>query len=418
MYEHQRYHHIDSGRINRNFQSRGYVEKKIFNKKASDIAVGKQKVIFGTNVFFDIWQWILNKHVKKVLLVSSGSIQRQMSFFDFCVALNAKGIEIIYFRDFRPNPLYESIVKGVKTFNEEHCNAIVAVGGGSAIDVAKCIKVFCNMVGDGADGSYLRQKIIPNQIPFLAMPTTAGTGSEATHYAVIYYDGYKQSIAHESCIPDTVLMDSTVLKSLPLYQRKATMLDAFCHAIESFWSVNSTEESKKFSRQAIEMVLAHMNGYLTNTDEGNAGMLLAAHIAGKAIDITQTTAGHAMCYKITSLFGISHGHAAALCNRKLFVWMVHNIDLCIDRRGERYLNNTFVEIAHAMRCGTAIQAARKFENIFEKLELEVPDATGEQFEILSSSVNPVRLKNHPVRLARENIDQLYHEILGEAENEC
>ena len=84
-------------------------------------------------------------------------------------------------------------------------------------------------------------------------------------------------------------MDSNALKTLPLYQKKATMCDALCHAIESFWSVNSTEESKKYSKDAIETIMKHMDGYLHNTDEGNAGMLIAANTAGKAINITQTT---------------------------------------------------------------------------------------------------------------------------------
>lgn len=93
-------------------------------------------------------------------------------------------------------------------------------------------------------------------------------------------------------------------------------MDAFCHTLESFWSVNSIEESEVYSKKAIELILAHMEGFLSNTEISNAGMLLAANIAGKAINITQTTASHAMCYKITSIFGVAYGHAAILCDRK------------------------------------------------------------------------------------------------------
>ena len=210
-------------------------------------------------------------------------------------------------------------------------------------------------------------------------------------------------------------MDSNALKTLPLYQKKATMMDALCHAVESFWSVNSTEESKKYSKAAIEGVLANMEGYLNNTESGNAGMLLSAHTAGKAINITQTTAGHAMCYKITSLFRVAHGHAAVLCDRVLFPWMIKNTDKCIDSRGEKYLQETFLQIASAMGCNTPETAAKKLNDIFNSLEFKVPAATAEQFEILKNSVNPVRLKNHPVALDVSTIDALYHEILnGEA----
>ena len=374
-----------------------------------------QRIITAENNYAGIDAWIKNNDIEKVLLVGGGSVKRQVAFKAYLDQLVNRGVGIVFFSDFQPNPLYDSVVKGVKLYKEEHCNAIMVVGGGSAMDVAKCIKLFSNMAGNGANGDFLKQEIVPTRIPFLAMPTTAGTGSEATRYAVIYYNGSKQSVTHESSIPDTVLMDSSVLKSLPLYQKKATMMDAFCHALESFWSVNSTEESKAYSKKAIEMVLAYMEGYLENTEEGNAGMLLAANVAGKAINITQTTAGHAMCYKITSLFGVAHGHAAILCDRILFPWMVKHIDQCIDPRGGQYLKDTLLEIARTMACNTAEEAAAKLEDIFARLELEIPQATKEQFEILKTSVNPVRLKNHPVELTEKSIEKLYFSVLGKNE---
>ena len=155
-----------------------------------------------------------------------------------------------------------------------------------------------------------------------------------------------------------------------------------------------------------------MNGYLANTEEGNAGMLQAAHTAGQAINITQTTAGHAMCYKITSLFHSAHGHAAILCDRVLFPWMVENTDKCIDLRGEDYLKTTLDEIGTAMGCENAREGAKKLRSIFDSLELEIPNATKEQFEILKNSVNPVRLKNHPIALDMDTIDIIYHIILN------
>ena len=359
--------------------------------------------------------WFEENQIRCAMLVCGKSIRRQEINAYFEELTSRLGVKILRFMDFQSNPLYENVVEGVKRFRAESCDAIVAVGGGSAMDVAKCIKLYTNMPGDGSEGSWLKETIIPNDIPFLAMPTTSGTGSEATRFAVIYYAGAKQSVSECSCIPGTVLMDSSVLKTLPEYQKKATMMDALCHAVESFWSVNSTEESKAYSRAAIHGVLTNMDGYLLNTDEGNAGMLLAANTAGKAINITQTTAGHAMCYKITSLFGCAHGHAAALCDRVLFPWMVKNVDKCTDPRGVEYLTRILTEIGQAMGCENAAAGAEKLEKIFKSLELEVPTATGEQFELLKTSVNPVRLKNHPIAIDVDTIDRLYHKILiGEA----
>lgn len=375
----------------------------------------EQKIISPGENYKGLDNWLKEMEAKKILLVCDSSIRYQKEFGSHLREMERLGVDIIDFRGFQPNPLYENVRNGVKRFQEQNCDTIIAVGGGSAIDVAKCIKAYAEMEDNGEDGAWLEQGIVPNTIPFLAMPTTAGTGSEATRYAVIYYDGKKQSVASESLIPGAVLMDSDCLISLPSYQKKATMMDALCHGIESFWSVNSTEESKEYSRAAIQGVIKNMEGYLNNTEEGRQGMLLAANRAGKAINIAQTTAGHAMCYKITSLFGSAHGHAAILCNRVLFTWMIDNTDKTIDSRGRKYIACTLDEIGQAMGCTDARRGAEKLENIFNKLEFNVPKATINQFEELKASVNPVRLKNHPIAFDEDTIDMLYYKILSGAE---
>ena len=370
-----------------------------------------QRIINVTDNYQALDQWITDKKAENILLVCDSSLPFLRINRYFETVENRLGVRLHRFNDFQPNPLYESVVKGVKLFRLEKCDSVIAVGGGSAMDVAKCIKLYYNMEGDGEGGSFLKQPIVPNSVPFLAMPTTAGTGSEATRYAVIYYQGAKQSVSDYSCIPETVLMDSSVLKTLPLYQKKSTMLDALCHAIESFWSVNSTDESREYSAEAIHMILKNKEAYLENDDQADREMLLAANIAGKAINITQTTAGHAMCYKITSLFGAAHGHAAALCDRILYPWMIRNTGKCIDPRGEEYLKGILDEIASAMGCAGAQAGAEKLSALFRELELDVPKASEADYQVLKTSVNPVRLKNHPVQLDEDTIDALYHEIL-------
>ncbi len=370
-----------------------------------DAKPAETRIIDTTDRYSGLDSWLMDK--KKVLLVCGESINNY-------TVLNRKLLDckvpMVRFSDFHPNPEYDSVVKGVEVFKNEKCDSIMAVGGGSAIDVAKCIKLYSNMPGNGENGSFLRHKIVPNDIPFLAMPTTAGTGTEATRYAVIYYEGKKQSVTSYSIIPQTVLMDPSVLKTLPMYHKKATMCDALCHAIESYWSVNSTEESKAFAKTAIKGVLENLEGYLQNTDSGNAGMLMAAHDAGKAINISQTTAGHAMCYMITSLFGFAHGHAAVLCDRVLYSWMTENIDKCSDPRGEEYLRKTLDEIGIILGGTNAKEGASILNEIFAKLELGVPAISEAQINILKNSVNPVRLKNHPIVLDTGTIEELYRKI--------
>ena len=369
----------------------------------------KQIVVYPDNGYDDFGGYCLSYGIKNIIIVCGSSFKKLSIgkyLTDFFAAHN---IEILFFSDFHPNPDYESVVKGVDAFRENRCDAILAVGGGSAIDVAKCIKLYATMPV-GSD--YIHQTIEPNNIPFFAIPTTAGTGSEATRFSVIYYQGAKQSITDYSCIPQVVLLDPSVLETLPDYQRKVTMLDAFCHAVESYWSVNSSEESKNYSKEAISLILRNMESYLRNEESGNKNMMTAAFIAGKAINITQTTAGHAMCYKLTSLYGLAHGHAAALCVSELWPYMIEISEKCIDNRGKEYLDSVFKEIASSMGEKNPLDAATKFQNVLKQLDLKAPDIKSESdFDLLKKSVNPTRLKNNPVLLDEDTIDMLYHKIL-------
>lgn len=367
-----------------------------------------QVILHASEDYAELDAYLREHPAKKILLVCGRSIQSLRINNYFKKLESRTDIQIIRFSDFQPNPLYGSVVEGVKLFHRENCDLIVAVGGGSAMDVAKCIKLFSNM---DEKRSYLRQEIVPNDVKLLAVPTTAGTGSEATRYAVIYFEGEKQSISDESCIPSAVLMDPSLLRTLPDQHRTAAMLDALCHGIESFWSINSTEESRAYSKAGIQGVLANMDSYLDNQNSGNAGMLSAANMAGKAINITQTTAGHAMCYRLTSLYGIAHGHAAALCVSKLWPYMVSHVEKCVDTRGKDFLTGTFVEIACAMGCKTVQEAVETFQSIVHRTGVSLPPKG--DYTMLSKSVNLVRLKNNPIALCQEDICTIYQQIFEE-----
>ncbi len=368
-----------------------------------------QTILAASENYSELDKYFKRLNCKNIFLVCDAAF-KFLKISKYFEELNKRlGLKVIKFDDFKPNPLYESVEKGVSLFIESNCDNIVAVGGGSSMDVAKCIKLYSNM---NHSENYLKQPVVVNEIPFLAVPTTAGTGSEATKYAVIYYEGAKQSVTHESCIPSTVLFDSSALKTLPEYQKKSTMLDALCHSIESFWSVNSNDESREYSSKAIQIILSNLDGYIQNIDSANANMLEAANLAGKAINITQTTAGHAMCYKLTSLYGISHGHAAALCVNKLWPFMLNNIDNCIDSQGKDFLKDTFQKLAVVMGCVNSEDAVKKFNDLLITLALSSPKVSNnEDYELLKTSVNPVRLKNNPVKLTEEDINNLYHQIL-------
>ena len=247
--------------------------------------------------------------------------------------------EMVMFSDFTPNPLYEQVCKGLDLLRSSECEAILAVGGGSAIDVAKCIKLAA--LAEEGNASLIpplvsqRLSIDGSRILFIAIPTTAGTGSESTHNAVMYYEGAKQTVTNDGILPDYAVLEPSVLRTLPLYQKKCTMMDALCQGIESWWSVNSTYESKEYSRMAVEIIMSNWRKYIFENDSAAAEqIMLAANYSGRAINIAQTTAAHAMSYKITSMYGLPHGHAVAVCLPVIWKYMADHTDENIDKRGE------------------------------------------------------------------------------------
>lgn len=352
---------------------------------------------------------------KKLFLV----IDSSYPFLNIKDSIEALPVEEkVKFSDFTPNPLYEQVCNGIEMMKQSQCDTILAVGGGSAIDVAKCIKLaVLAMEGDAAIIPPLVSQRLPidgSTIPFIAIPTTAGTGSESTHNAVMYYEGAKQTVTNDGVLPDYAILEPSVLKTLPLYQKKCTMMDALCQGIESWWSVNSTDESYEYSRKAIELIMANWRKYIFENDEkAAANIMLAANYGGRAINITATTAAHAMSYKITSLYGLPHGHAVAICLPEIWEYMQKNLENCIDERGTGYLKVVFSNIASALGSSTVEDAIYLIRSILQDMNMHYPVANNREAEldVLKKSVNPVRLKNNPVKITEQNALLLYSRII-------
>lgn len=352
---------------------------------------------------------------KKLFLV----IDSSYPFLNIKDSIEALPVEEkVKFSDFTPNPLYEQVCNGIELLESSNCDAILAVGGGSAIDVAKCIKLA--VLAEEGNAAIIpplvshRLPIDGTKIPFIAIPTTAGTGSESTHNAVMYYEGSKQTVTNDGVLPDHAILEPSVLKTLPLYQKKCTMMDALCQGIESWWSVNSTEESYEYSRKTVELIMENWRKYIfENDDEAATQIMLAANYGGRAINITQTTAAHAMSYKITSLYGLPHGHAVAVGLPVIWEYMLGNMDKCTDVRGQEYLADIFNQIAQAIGCDSPQQAIGVICDMMKDMELKNPVAGNREKElnVLSISVNPVRLKNNPVGLENDVIQYIYEIIV-------
>ena len=353
-------------------------------------------------------------NISRLFLVCGHSVSQLKVYDLICEMLKELHIETIRFAQFCPNPQYSSIVEGVRMFRENACDSILAIGGGSAIDVAKCTKLYAQL---DEKSDFIQQKCLSNHIPLIVLPTTAGSGSEATRLAVIHRDGMKLSISHADLIPSLVIQYSDVLNELPIYQKKVTVLDALCHCMESFWSVNSTVESKQYASEGLSCLLENVAGYLSGETDKNQLMMKASWAAGKAIDISQTTAGHAMSYKLTDMFGFAHGHAVALCVDKLLPYMLSHIedsDKCLDPRGCGYLKETMRELSRVMGGKEIEDVAGIFHQLLGQMDIcEVIECSEEELEILTTSVNMERLKNNPIKLENETLRSMYQQMRKE-----
>ncbi|QFZ19547.1 phosphonoacetaldehyde reductase [Saccharothrix syringae] len=224
-----------------------------------------------------------------------------------------RGLDVEWFSGVRPNPVLEGVLAGSAVHRRVKPDLVVAVGGGSAIDTAKLVRSL--PPERGAALPLLTGEAEPapahRRPPLVALPTTAGSGSEATRFATVYVDGVKMSLDHPAVAPEYALVDPELLRTCPARLVRSCALDALCHAVESHWSRRSTAASRRLALRALEGVLTALGGGATG-DERLAALAAAATTAGQAIDLTRTTAAHAFSYRLTARFGVPHGVACAL----------------------------------------------------------------------------------------------------------
>ncbi len=347
------------------------------------------------------------------------------------------GIKADRFYDFSTNPNLDDLRRGIAQFRKGVFQAVLAIGGGSVIDMAKLINIFSFQEDDDVV-NYLngRSALTHKCLPLIAIPTTAGTGSEATRFAVLYYRGVKYSVDSDAMLPRYTILDPSFLHNTPPQVAAAAGIDALAQAIEAYWSVNSTAESAHYSRQAIKLLYDNLEKAvcaLNDSVPGNGvpdaeaqdnglpdaealdkrvpdeeitdaealeNMLKGAHLAGKAINITFTTGPHAVSYIITSTYNIPHGHAVGLTLGDFLVFNEKvRKDDCNDPRGAEHVKKVIKEIISM--CG--VQDAYSFRAEWAKLmnavglSVRIRDfgIREEDVNYILQNINYSRMKNNP-----------------------
>jgi len=372
-----------------------------------------QKVLTGTSQLSTLANYLQSNEVHRVLLLT-GKHSYTASSADSILEPDLSGFQVSKFYDFSNNPKIEDVTKGIQIFRRNECQAIIAVGGGSVLDMAKLIKAYQDFESDLASG-VMRNDVGDCDTPLIALPTTAGSGSEATQFAVVYINNQKYSVSNKSLMPNLVFLVPEFTYSTSPYLCASTGMDALTQSIESFWSINSTETSINYSTEALGLLWKYLPLAVKQNDAAaKAEVMKAAHLAGKAINIAKTTAAHAISYSFTSYHAIPHGHAVALTipffcgyNSK-----VSDKD-CNDKRGAKYLRSIFSQIQEIIGAEDLEQALTAFIASIG-LELAIPASPeGAEYDVenILGNINAQRMKNNPRAVQNDVLRDMLKKII-------
>lgn len=259
---------------------------------------------------------VAEKSGGKKAFIISGPHLNKMGIVQSCVdALKAKGIESSVFTETEGNPSVETVDKASAAYKESGADFIVALGGGSPMDVAKAVGVVARYGGsiteyEGAD------KVPGDIIPLIAVPTTAGTGSEVTAFSVItdHSRNYKLTVFSYKLIPSYAILDAKLLTTAPASVAAACGIDAMVHALEAYISTAASPFSDAMAEKALELIGANIRCYVANRGDIEAAenMLVGSLFAGIAFSWARLGDVHAMSHPVSAYFNVPHGVANAI----------------------------------------------------------------------------------------------------------
>lgn len=316
-----------------------------------------------------------------------------------------------------PNPKLADVEAALRIYRSVREPLILAVGGGSVLDTAKLISLLSAQPAAPIEVVCGRAPVAKAGPPIIAVPTTAGTGSEATQFAVVYVGHTKHSVSHESMMPLYAIVDPELTRSVAPTQAAVSGLDALSQAIESLWSVHSDAKSSAHAKEALCLARDNLwRAVHSPSSDTRWAMAKAAHLSGLAINITRTTAPHALSYAMTSYFGVPHGHAVALALGEILAYNSGvTAEDVVDPRGAEHVRRVMAEIHRLLGGSDAASARHALVAMVHSLGLptrlqDVGIRTASDRDLIAATVNAERLANNPRKLTaarlREVIDRI------------
>ncbi|MDI6727260.1 MAG: iron-containing alcohol dehydrogenase, partial [Smithellaceae bacterium] len=375
---------------------------------------GAKKIVFGRGAFETLGDQVKEWKGSRPLVVLDRNLAALGWREKVGRVLENAGLAFSTFDQVDAEPPLESADEGAALAIKEGCDLVVGIGGGSALDVAKAVAVLAANRGRAVD--YLGLNNVPGPgLPKIMIPTTAGTGSEVTFTSVFLRRelNKKEGMNSPFLYPELALLDPLLTLSLPPGLTATTGLDALCHAIESYTSMNASPMSELFSLEAIELIGANLRTAVhdgTNI-EAREKMLLGSLYAGLGLANAGVTAVHSLSYPLGGRYGIPHGLANTIL---LPAVMNYNVPGAIDKfalitavLGERTGNIGIRDAAFlAVEAVQTLIADCGIDDTLESLNIP-PEDFPELARIAMTVARP--LANNPRRITEEDAISIYQD---------
>lgn len=274
-----------------------------------------QEIVFGIDSLKKLPEILEKSQSDNVLLISDHGLESVGVVAQVEEIIRAAGIRCTSFLDVVPNPTIECVENGLAMYKECGATSIVALGGGSPMDVAKAVGVLAKFGGKITDYAGL-YKVPGPIVPIIAIPTTAGTGSEVTASSVITNaeTKFKFSVISYEILPKYALLDPKLIMSVPASIAAACGVDALIHALEAYLSNFSTPFSDAMAEKAMELIGKNLRRYVANREDEEAAcaMMLGSTFAGESFAWAKLGDVHAMSHPVSGFFGVAHGVANAI----------------------------------------------------------------------------------------------------------
>ncbi len=271
--------------------------------------------IFGVGARHRVGYYARNDGARRVLVVSDPGVAQAGWLKEVLADLAEAGIETVVFDKILPNPRDFEVMEGARVYDEEHCDVIVAVGGGSVVDCAKAIGIVSTNKIDVRLFEGVDQVLNPGP-PLICIPTTAGTSADISQFCIIVNsdERYKMAIISKSMVPDVALVDPETTLSMDPYLTACTGIDALTYAIEAFVSTASSPIVDAHALAAMKLVWDNIETAVGSPGnvEAREKMMMASLQAGLAFSNASLGAVHALAHSLGGYLDLPHGECNAL----------------------------------------------------------------------------------------------------------